>query len=515
MACSVTNHRANSVVHYPLALLCGVWDIGDNPASVSVANLSSEFPDDFTSWPVVSGRFKVFVQLVHGRNDLLLKHGTAVESFSLFFEPVLCCQRCYIRLVYVTCCDAPQQGHFQGPENEDCSIESACSRIGLGMLILQTALAETLAASGIGHKSFCLEHTEKNSSPVVHVFKSKLHYDKARGMTGEDIWSHVATELMNSELRDGDRCKFVAFLSWTRYQADVVEAMTHSEVLSRMSGHVMVGAGGLALCGTGCLYTWAQNVEELPRRLYDTRQVDRLRFMDDSNYRGTLSACYSSSLGGVLHEMGHTFGLGHTREGIMGHGFHDISYVYTVSNYDAETVWDSFSSPVQSSVNVESIAESGAEPRRIRLTTLKPKGQPGSMAGQKHCTSPSGAKWSRSCAVILSHHPWMNDKRRSSIVGCIQLRGEHLLTSPHGICLVEFRRPEDAMVIGFWEFSEGAEEVCIEPKKLHLLHLPESEGSLELEQHSKKNTGALHIFAVDMAGNTFAKIVDFLQSEAE
>ncbi|KAK8785582.1 hypothetical protein V5799_008052 [Amblyomma americanum] len=367
----------------------------------------------------------------------------------------------------------------------------------------------------MGYKSFCLEHTEKKSIPIVHVFKSKLHYDMARVMTGEDIWSHVATELMNSELRDGDRCKFVAFLSWTRYQADVVEAVTHSEVLSRMSGHVMVGAGGLALCGTGCLYTWARNVEELPLRLYDTRQVDRLHFMDDSNYRGTLSACYSSSLGGVLHEMGHTFDLGHTREGIMGHGFHDICHVYTVSNCDADTVWDNFSSPVQSSVNVESIPESAAEPRRIRLTTLKPKGQPGCMAGQKHCASLSGARWSRSCAIILSHHLWLNVRRRSNIVGSVQLLGEHLLTSPHGICLVEFRRPEDAMVIGFWEFSSGAEEVCIDPKKLRLVYLSESEDSLEPDQHSKNDTSSLLIFAIDMAGNTFTKFVDLVQGEAE
>lgn len=515
MACRVTNHRANSVVHYPLALLCGVCDAGDNPTSVSVANLSGEFPGDFTSWPVVSRRFKVLVQLVPGRNDLLLKQGISAETFSLFLEPVLCYQRYYIRLVYVTCCDAPQQGHFQGPEDEDCSIESACSRIGLGMLILQTALAETLAACGMGHKSFCLECTEKYSSPIVHVFKSSLHYDKARAMTGEDIWSHVATELMNSELRDGDQCKFVAFLSWTRYQADIVEAMTHSEVLSRMSGHAMVGAGGLALCGTGCLYTWACNVEELPHRLYDTRQVDRLHFMDDSNYRGTLSACYSSSLGGVLHEMGHIFGLGHTHEGIMGHGFHDISHVYTVSNCDAEVVWDNFSPLVQSSVHVGPTPEGNVEPRRIRLTTLKPKGEHGGTEERKHRTSRSGAKWSRSCAIILSRHPWMNVKRSSNVVGSIQLIGEHLLTSPHGICLVEFRRPEDAMVIGFWEFSEGLAEVCIEPNKLLLLHLPGSEGSSDFEQHSKNDTGALHIFAVDMAGNTFAKIVNLLQRESK
>ncbi|KAL3216789.1 hypothetical protein MRX96_032800 [Rhipicephalus microplus] len=130
------------------------------------------------------------------------------------------------------------------------------------MQILQMAMAETLAASGIGNKSFCLECTEEGKA-VVHVFESELRYGEARAMTSEDIWNYVATELMNSKLRDGDRCKFVAFLSWTRYQGDGVRPTTHGEVMKRVSGHVMVGAGGLALCGTGCLYTWAQNADEL------------------------------------------------------------------------------------------------------------------------------------------------------------------------------------------------------------------------------------------------------------
>lgn len=50
--------------------------------------------------------------------------------------------------------------------------------------------------------------------------------------------------------------------------------------------------------------------------------------MDDSNYRGTHGGCLATTLGSVLHELGHTFDLGHTRDGIMGRGFDYIDRVF-------------------------------------------------------------------------------------------------------------------------------------------------------------------------------------------
>lgn len=47
-------------------------------------------------------------------------------------------------------------------------------------------------------------------------------------------------------------------------------------------------------------------------------------------FRGTKGACFSTTLGSVLHELCHTFDLGHTKDGIMGRGFDNINRVFSV-----------------------------------------------------------------------------------------------------------------------------------------------------------------------------------------
>ena len=84
------------------------------------------------------------------------------------------------------------------------------------------------------------------------------------------------------------------------------------------------GGGGLALFGTGCLWTWPTQLAEVQRQLQNQEMVDQDVVMNDSGYRNTVGGGYATTLGSVLHELGHCFDLGHSLEGIMARGFDDI-----------------------------------------------------------------------------------------------------------------------------------------------------------------------------------------------
>lgn len=45
--------------------------------------------------------------------------------------------------------------------------------------------------------------------------------------------------------------------------------------------------------------------------------------------RGTYGTCFSTTLGSVCHELGHTFDLGHPQHGIMGRGFDNVHLVFS------------------------------------------------------------------------------------------------------------------------------------------------------------------------------------------
>ncbi|KAJ1530516.1 hypothetical protein ONE63_005409 [Megalurothrips usitatus] len=219
-------------------------------------------------------------------------------------------------------------GRFQAPENEDNSIESACDRISTGIRLVQSLIAEQLNKFGYGRNTFQLQSDLDPGAPDCHVFYSKIPVEEAHAANGDTLWGWIGRELMTSHLGN-ENYKFVAFLSSTHYEGKTFNKFppTHDEIVECTRGHVAIGGGGLALLHTGCLHTWATSAEEVVARLSSSSLIDTAFFMDGSN-RGTYGGCYSSSLGAVAHELGHTFDLGHTTHGIMGPEYHDIHYMF-------------------------------------------------------------------------------------------------------------------------------------------------------------------------------------------
>ncbi len=93
----------------------------------------------------------------------------------------------------------------------------------------------------------------------------------------------------------------------------------------------LLGSEWLAVYGTACLYTWSEDLKDLQRCFTDESQVDTNSYMNDSAGRNTYWACYSTTLGSLLHELSHVLDVGHSTRGIMARGFENFYAFFTIN----------------------------------------------------------------------------------------------------------------------------------------------------------------------------------------
>ncbi|XP_063821609.1 uncharacterized protein LOC135071749 [Ostrinia nubilalis] len=492
----VTNFQNGEIVNYSLVLIKGFITRGNTTNQDQLTcTLKNEKTQTKSQWSVYNGEFKVITELTRGNNTIELEYAEQKKSILLEYEP----RKTNLRVtpVYIIC-----QGHdgcFQSPQDVDCSVESACSRIVLGSKLIQCLTAEKLFESGVGRKTFQLEHEVNSKKPECVIFRSSLNVNKARKMKQAELWTHFGRELMLSDLGSNER-KFLGFISCTRFKGtDIEKPMTHDEIVSLTEAYAALGGGGLALFGTACLYTWPTTVDDIIPRFMDTTPVNNRRFMDDSGYRGTLGGCFATTLGSVFHELGHTFDLGHTKDGIMGRGFDNIDRVFTVGERRSSLIKDNMNNysgkPVQhSTVSLQrniSVTMNVAEPLRLlgprskttlgnfasmsksdivrRSPNVTPITRPSSVYSSitnkltdskrniNRVNGNDSIYWTRNCAVLLSYHRWFNNeygRERQAITRYLKFdKNKMLIISTAGIRIVEVRDESNGMVLDSYEFT--------------------------------------------------------------
>ncbi len=108
---------------------------------------------------------------------------------------------------------------------------------------------------------------------------------EARLLKPDELWERHARELIASNMHD-ERTKFLAVTSATRYSNPLgKQPSSHADLVALTEAYCALGGGGLALFGSGCLYTWAENLDDVRRAIDDGTEVDSKNFMDDSAYR--------------------------------------------------------------------------------------------------------------------------------------------------------------------------------------------------------------------------------------
>lgn len=304
----VDNLREGERVGYELLLIKGAAGGGADCIRVSGGGESR-------SWDVVEGRYKAMVQLDSGLNRIRLEaEGDGPRDFTVYYEPKRGGE--YVRLVYVIAADS--DGRFQAPYGAADDIECAKKKIAFAGLLMQTATAELMYEAGYGRKTFRLMRDSSGEVATV-VHRSRLSMGEAHGMDGHGIYKKLYKELSGV----GRNCRNLAIMQMTRFDAGAGKAYAHTAL----------GAGSLALMGSGGLHAWAEGLDDIGGCFSDQRRVDSVGLLDDSAFRKTFWANYATGLGACLHEIGHSFGLDHSGDnrGIMERGFDRINRVFMLT----------------------------------------------------------------------------------------------------------------------------------------------------------------------------------------
>lgn len=315
----VTNYKSGEKVTYQIVLLKGYVTNQNCIKSQQNIIVQQEF---YSVSP--KNTFKALVKLQEGSNIISLNYCCQTINFELIYE-VPRNKRRYVTPLYVVF-----QGHdgsFQTPAGQPNNPPVAIEKLQLNCQLIQTILAEKLYETHQKHLTFHLTEPK--------IFKSEINIEESHNIDPSELFHKLACEIEKSQYGSPD-IKHIAFLSGTQYHGELYKAgMDYQEVIKITQQYIALGRGGLAVFHTACLYTWPERLQDVIKAFLDETPINKQELLDDSNYRGTFGTCYSTTLGSVLHELCHTFNLGHAEVGIMSRGFDDVRDIFLVDSVDA------------------------------------------------------------------------------------------------------------------------------------------------------------------------------------
>ncbi|CAG7724633.1 unnamed protein product [Allacma fusca] len=444
MRISISNYNDGQVVGYNLVLLKGSIDTADHsdgePAtlgrSLSTESCSSTSSSDSSRWNVpthfdcgsiktflknfdrhekyelslkiVRNRFILLIELSEGINCVFFQDetGKVIKEFRIKFLPSS--NDCYVKPLYIVCSDSYPEGG-----NDDENFRLNQRKIHLGLKIIQALYAEKLFEWGLSRRTFTLVN-DSSSCEVIQIPRTT---QEVRELETKHLWDLLAREIRaNSRIWD-TRCKYVAFMAdpWKPQRAEKLE---NSPALA---------GGGLALIGSDFLQVWSDQFQNVLKQLGDESPIDVQNFTFGSFSRN-VGSLFSASLGGLAHEIGHIFDLGHTEGGLMGNQYHRI---------------DLCLSPLVSYPKSVVHVYSADDERQIRPKVCLPNGHIA-----EDCVS-----LSFSCATLLFFHRWFRSTPGRSLPETGPVLTKNTISSNVGLTVIEIRDLDNGTILKSWTFD--------------------------------------------------------------
>ncbi|KAL4160155.1 hypothetical protein PRNP1_000726 [Phytophthora ramorum] len=381
---AVDNLLEDEVLPYPLVLLEGhVRNVHPTETLFLEARLDALRS---SLWPISSssGHFKAFVLLPSpGKFAITLRAPGAIERiFCIEYRPPT--TRYVVKFHYQTCSDSGIHDGFDAPPNVDNSDAAAIAKVRFNALLLQMATAELLHAAGLPRETFAMQFAA-DGLPDVQLLRCSFTNAHARSVDGQKLIKLVERDIEAAGLDDHPELEFkhAVVLGCSRYNTKTRKA----------EGHTALGGGKVGVFGSCGLHAWPAHLSEISACCLNNARIDERFLLDDSCFRGTLWANFSTGIGAMLHEIGHTFGLGHATSGIMSRGFDDMNRLLCIYQ---------------------------ADPRSSQMGFHQASAQ--GWLGLNHAvlrevTSRGGAHWNSASAQLLRHCPWISGHAKPSLVG--------------------------------------------------------------------------------------------------
>lgn len=300
-----------------------VYILGQCCTTASTPRLETSDAFSKCSWPIRNTYFKAFVRLKFGKNTIKLKTSDCSLDLTLYrIAPGNYSNVKHVRVLYVKCHDEPDLN-----DHDKLNMR----RVSLNVKLLQTFIGEQIYKKYHHRKTVLFRHDlDGNPSDQLacEPYIANLKLNEALYMKPNEIFLHLARELQNSASFN-ENCKYLAVLSFTRYKQNASQDEINSN--ANRLGYCAIGAKWLAVYGTPCLFSWSCGLENLQACFDDSTKLTSANYSTDSAFKNTNSACYSTTLGSLLHEFSHILDIGHNTTGIMARGFDDLCRFFTIS----------------------------------------------------------------------------------------------------------------------------------------------------------------------------------------
>lgn len=283
---TVLNFSHGDTVSYGLPLL-----VGQAPGSTW---LSIRAEGEVIDIAVSEGRWRAFVPLATGRNELQIITSMGERyRFDLVYLPTD--HDFTVRLVYLLGSDS--DGSFDAAMGSPNSAANGMSRLRLAGRMLQSMTAELLHDMGLPRRTFHLA-ADFSGDVLVELVRSPKTRAELRALSDIDIYFHYYDLL--GDLPERAQVKDLALVSDTHFDA----------AAGQLQGHLALGGDRLAIFGGATLYSFAETAGEIEHHFTDMSAIEPELFPEYGR-AAQYWAAYTTSLGAMLHEIGHSFGLAH------------------------------------------------------------------------------------------------------------------------------------------------------------------------------------------------------------